>query len=63
MPNVPTAPVSVVIPVYNSRRYLPATLRSVFAQTVRPQEIIVVDDGSEDDSAALAESLGPPVRV
>ncbi|GAB6164120.1 hypothetical protein JCM19992_01200 [Thermostilla marina] len=58
-----TAPVSVVIPAYNSSRYLGATLRSVFAQTVRPQEIIVVDDGSEDDSAALAESFGPPVRV
>ncbi|MEM9365517.1 MAG: glycosyltransferase family 2 protein [Planctomycetota bacterium] len=59
--NVPT--VSVVIPCYNGSPFLPATLDSVLAQTHSPMEVIVVDDGSTDDSAAIAASYGNPVRV
>lgn len=55
--------ISVVIPCYNLGRYLPATLKSVLAQTHPVFEVIVVDDGSSDDSAAIAESFGAPVRV
>lgn len=55
--------VSVVIPCYNGSRFLRATLQSVLSQTTPALEIIVVDDGSTDDSAAVAESFGPPVRV
>jgi len=55
--------VSVVIPCYNAARFLRETLASALNQTCRPLEIIVVDDGSTDDSAAIAESFGPPVRV
>jgi glycosyltransferase involved in cell wall biosynthesis len=49
--------VSVIIPVYNGGRYLRAALESVFAQTYRPFEVIVVDDGSADDSGVIAQSF------
>jgi len=53
--------VSVIIPVYNGARYLGAALESVFAQTYRNFEVIVVDDGSVDDSGVIAQSF-PDVR-
>jgi glycosyltransferase involved in cell wall biosynthesis len=49
--------VSVIIPVYNGERYLRAALESVFAQTYRPFEVIVVDDGSKDNSGIVAQSF------
>lgn len=48
--------VSVIIPVYNRAHYLAASLNSVFAQTYRPIEVIVIDDGSTDSSAKVAKS-------
>ncbi len=53
--------VAVVIPNYNGARWLPGVLASVAAQTVAPAEVLVVDDGSTDDSAALAEAAGARV--
>jgi glycosyltransferase involved in cell wall biosynthesis len=55
------ADVSVVIPAYNATNFLAETLASVFAQTVPPAEIIVVDDGSTDDTAGIARDLGVTV--
>src|SRR5262249_59293001 len=55
--------ISVVIPCYNGARFLRETLASVLAQTLPPLEVLVIDDGSTDDSGAVAESFGPPVRV
>ncbi len=55
------ADVSVVIPAYNAAAFLAETLASVFAQTVPPAEIIVVDDGSTDDTAGIARNLGATV--
>lgn len=49
--------VSVIIPVHNGGRYLGAALESVFAQTYHPFEVIVVDDGSTDDSGVIAQSF------
>lgn len=49
--------VSVIIPVHNGARYLRAALESVFAQIYRPFEVIVVDDGSVDDSGGIAQSF------
>ena len=45
--------ISVVIPVYNGMTYLAAALESVFSQTYLPHEIIVVDDGSTDETAQI----------
>ena len=51
-------PVSVVIPGYNAERFIGATLATVHAQTARPTEIIVVDDGSTDRTPHIAKDLG-----
>src|ERR1039457_1698894 len=53
--------ISVIIPAYNAARFLPRCLKSVFAQTLKPEEVIVVDDGSTDNTAALAAELGARV--
>ena len=46
--------VSCVVPVFNGERYLGEALDSIFAQTYRPIEVIVADDGSTDSSRAVA---------
>jgi 4,4'-diaponeurosporenoate glycosyltransferase len=57
-----TAPaLSVIIPARNEAHNLPRLLDSLAAQSVRPAEILVVDDGSTDRSAALARELGARV--
>jgi hypothetical protein len=53
--------ISVVIPVYNEERFLTRCLKSIFDQTLKPEEVIVVDDGSTDNTAALAATLGATV--
>ena len=55
---------SVVIPLYNKGREIARTLGGVAAQTYTPLEVIVVDDGSTDDSARVVEGLDlPGVRL
>ncbi|MBL8724826.1 MAG: glycosyltransferase family 2 protein [Planctomycetes bacterium] len=56
-----TAPVAVVIPAHNAAQYLPLALDSLRQQTTVPAEVVVVDDGSRDDTAAVAERLGATV--
>lgn len=46
--------VSIIIPVYNSEKYLDETIKSAIDQTWKNKEVIVVDDGSTDNSLAIA---------
>jgi glycosyltransferase involved in cell wall biosynthesis len=55
--------VSVVLAVWDGERYLAEAIESVLAQSDPPDELIVVDDGSTDGSAALAEAYGDRLRV
>jgi glycosyltransferase involved in cell wall biosynthesis len=55
--------VSVIVPVYNGERFLETCLTSLLAQDHPGIQVIVVDDGSTDGSAELAERFAPEVRV
>ena len=48
---------SVIIPLYNKAPYIEKALRSVMAQTFTDYQVVVVDDGSSDDSADIAERV------
>lgn len=70
MPPSPRTPgdvlVSVIIPAFNTQDWLPITLDSVCLQTFKDLEVIVVDDGSSDHTAEIAEKYAltdPRVRV
>jgi alpha-1,3-rhamnosyltransferase len=49
------ASVSVVVPSYNHAPFIEATLRSIMKQTLAPAELLVIDDGSSDDSPLAIE--------
>lgn len=51
------ADISVIIPAFNSANCIQAALRSVAQQTLKPNQVIVVDDGSSDDTYSLALSM------
>ena len=48
--------VSIVVPVYNTAEYLPACLDSILAQTFTDFELLLVDDGSTDNSLQVCET-------
>jgi biofilm PGA synthesis N-glycosyltransferase PgaC len=63
-----TVPVTIIVPAYNESASIADTIRSLQNQTVAPAEIIIVDDGSTDDTGEVARSLGvtvirPPTRT
>jgi glycosyltransferase involved in cell wall biosynthesis len=50
--------ISVVIPAFNAERYLGEAVESAFGQTYQPVEVVVVDDGSDDGTGAVARAYG-----
>ncbi len=56
--------VSIIIPFHNARRWLAAAIESSLAQTISEKEVIVVDDGSTDESPAIASRyVNQAVRI
>lgn len=55
--------ISCIVPVHNGAAWLAEALDSLLAQTVPPLEIVVVDDGSTDATATIAERYGDPIRL
>ncbi|MBI3801341.1 MAG: glycosyltransferase family 2 protein [Deltaproteobacteria bacterium] len=53
--------ISCIVPVFNGERYLQEATDSILHQTYRPLEIIIVDDGSTDGTAAVAASYGEQI--
>ena len=51
------AKVSVIIPAYNAAQFIELACRSAVAQTHPDMEVIVIDDGSKDATASIAESI------
>ena len=51
---------SVVIPAYNARKFIPLTIESILRQTVQDFEIVVVNDGSTDDTLEVLQGVGDP---
>jgi glycosyltransferase involved in cell wall biosynthesis len=54
--------VSVLIPTYNRAQFLGESVRSVLGQTVPPLEVLIIDDGSTDDTAKVARGFGDTIR-
>lgn len=54
--------VSAVVPVRDGERFLAAALDSILGQNYKPLEVVVIDDGSTDGSAAVAAAFGNRVR-
>jgi glycosyltransferase involved in cell wall biosynthesis len=60
---MPKPSISVIIPVFNTEKYLAQAIKSVLEQTVQPDEIIVVDDGSTDKSVEVARHFEPRIKI
>ena len=54
--------ITVILPAYNGEKYLSEAVESILSQPYCPQEIIIIDDGSTDNTAAVAKSFGDAVQ-
>ena len=55
--------VAVIIPTYNSGKFIQQTIQSVLAQVYRPIQIICVDDGSSDDTIPIIQNLSSNIEI
>lgn len=54
--------ISIIMPAFNAAAFIADGIKSILAQEHRPLEVIVVDDGSTDDTAKIVTGFGDPVR-
>jgi len=54
--------ISIIIPVYNGQSYLAEAIKSILDQTIKEFQIIIVDDGSDDNSADIIKSFSGPIE-
>lgn len=55
MNNLPSPIISIIVPVYNIKHYLPKCLDSIVSQTFTDFEVLMIDDGSTDGSGEICE--------
>lgn len=55
--------ISVVVPVFNGEDFIEACINSILNQTYKKIEIIVVDDGSTDNSISIVKSISPEIKI
>jgi glycosyltransferase involved in cell wall biosynthesis len=55
--------ISVVIPCYNAEKFLAKTLESVFCQSLQDFEVIIIDDGSTDNTASVIRSFSSRIKA
>ena len=60
---MPGEPISVIIPVFNGETYLAAAIESVLGQNLSPAEIIVVDDGSYDQTQSVLRGFRDHIKT
>jgi glycosyl transferase family 2 len=63
MGRMPSLAVSTIIPTYNRENLVPRAIHSALSALRPGDEILVIDDGSTDRTAAVVEAFGPPVRL
>ena len=51
--------ISIICPAFNSARYLSGAIDSVLKQTYKKWEMVIVDDGSEDDTLTICKEITP----
>lgn len=61
--NEPQIEFSIIVPVFNRKSYLEAALHSISKQTYQSYEVIVIDDGSTDDTSEYVKYLGHPIST
>lgn len=63
MTNESAVSISVILPLYNAEEYIGEALNSILSQTLKPFEIIVINDGSTDKSLSKIELFGKKIKI